>query len=73
MKLFTLSRRDLYDAKLDIRARRREIVAWKKAATRADEPLSLWIRKRLNLAATPASEPIPPVVSGPQLPLPRIK
>jgi len=67
------SRRDLHDAQVAFRARRRELVAWKRAAKRVDEPFSLWARKMLNLAATPAPAPVSPVVNGDQIELPFAK
>jgi len=63
-------RRDLHDAQLAIRVRKRELAVWKRAAKRADEPLSLWARKMLNLAAVPAPPSVPPTVSGDQVELP---
>jgi len=48
-------RRDLHDTRLDIRVRKREMATWKKAAHRVDEPLSAWIRKTLNRAASKGS------------------
>jgi hypothetical protein len=63
------TRRDLHDTRLDIRVRKREMSTWKKAARRSDEPLSAWIRKGLNLLATPPLPQIPPVVTGDQLEL----
>lgn len=59
---------------INIRVRPREMKVWRAAAKRADETLSEWIRTRLNLSATPATPPpVPPAVSGEQLPLPRVK
>jgi hypothetical protein len=66
-------RRDLHDTQLAIRARKRELSAWKRAARRADEPLSLWARKMLNLAAVPLPPPVPPTVSGDQVEFPFTK
>jgi hypothetical protein len=63
-------RRDLHDAQFAIRVRSRELAQWKKAAKRADEPVSLWARKMLNLAAVPLPPPVPPTVSGDQVELP---
>lgn len=67
------SRRDLHDAQLAIRVRKREYATWKRAAKRADEPLSLWVRKILNLAAVPPPPSVPPTVSGNQIELPLTK
>lgn len=65
-----VSRRDLHDVQLNIRVRNREMITWKKAAKHADEPLAVWIRKILNLAAVPAPPPVAPVISGDQIELP---
>lgn len=56
-----------------LRLKPREVKMWRAAAKRADETLSEWIRSLCNVAAVPAPPPVPPVVSGKQLPLPRIK
>ena len=53
-----------------LRLKPREVKMWRAAAKRADETLSEWIRKHMNLVATPAPPPIPPVVSGDQVELP---
>jgi hypothetical protein len=57
-------------ANLNMRVRPRELKAWQVAAELADETLSEWIRTRLNLLATQAPLPVPPVVSGDQVELP---
>jgi len=63
-------RRDLHDEQFAIRVRARELASWRKAAKRADEPVSLWARKMLNLAATPVPTPVAPTVTGDQIELP---
>jgi hypothetical protein len=55
-------RKALHDTRLAVRVRKRELAAWKKAADRADEPLSAWIRKGLNLLAAGSTKPVPPAV-----------
>jgi hypothetical protein len=50
--------------------RKREMALWKRAARRADESLSVWLRKIANLAAAPPPPAVPPVVSGDQIELP---
>jgi len=67
------SRRDLHDAQVAFRVRKRELASWKRAAKRADEPFSLWARKMLNLAAAPVPAPVAPTVSGDQVELPFTK
>jgi hypothetical protein len=64
------ARRDLHEAQFAFRVRKRELAAWKRAAKRADEPLSSWARKMLNLCATSTPAEVPPVVGGPQIELP---
>jgi hypothetical protein len=64
------SRRDLHDEQFAIRVRKRELAAWRRAAKNVDEPLSLWARKMLNLAAMPPPPSVPPTVSGDQIELP---
>ena len=66
-------RRDPHDTRLDIRVRKREMAMWKRAARRADESLSVWLRKIANLAAVPPPPAVPRAVSGDQLSLPRVK
>ena len=59
-----------HSAFLHIRVRPRELRAWRSAAKLLDETLSEWARTRLNLLATQAPLPVPPVVSGRQVELP---
>jgi hypothetical protein len=64
--------RDRSTADLHIRLPPKELRAWKAAARRERETLTEWMRAKLNLAAVPPP-PVPPVVSGDQLQLPRVK
>jgi len=64
------SRRDLHDTQFAIRVRKRDLASWKRAAKLADEPLSSWARKMLNLSAIPPPPSVPPTVSGDQVELP---
>jgi len=58
---------------VQFRAKTRELKRWRSVAKDSDMSLSEWIRTMLNLHATPAPHQAPPVVSGPQLPLPKVK
>lgn len=58
---------------VQFRAKTRELRRWRGVAKDSDMSLSEWIRTMLNLHSTPAPRQAPPVVSGPQLPLPKVK
>lgn len=58
---------------IHIRVKKPEGQAWRVAAKQSDMTLSEWIRAMCNTGAVPAPLPVPPVISGPQLQLPKVK